>query len=186
MNACKSKRFAPGEARTHGLQIMRLTRCLLRYGGLWKNFLNLQYTLIFEWFSVLWKKIVHGENWVKVWNLSHCKVVRQLSCSFPGNCQVIVRPAIVRLLSCRQLSGCCQAVVRQLSGSCQAVVRQLSGSCQAVVRQLSGSCQAVVRQSSGSCQAVIKKSICTGGLINLAHPDFGNFLRHCNILCAYL
>ena len=24
---------APGEARTHGLQIMRLTRCLLRYGG---------------------------------------------------------------------------------------------------------------------------------------------------------
>ena len=25
---------APGEARTHGLQIMRLTRCLLRYGGL--------------------------------------------------------------------------------------------------------------------------------------------------------
>jgi hypothetical protein len=28
-----SKSFAPGEARTHGLQIMRLTRCLLRYGG---------------------------------------------------------------------------------------------------------------------------------------------------------
>ena len=28
-----SKTFAPGEARTHGLQIMRLTRCLLRYGG---------------------------------------------------------------------------------------------------------------------------------------------------------
>ena len=28
------KKFAPGEARTHGLQIMRLTRCLLRYGGL--------------------------------------------------------------------------------------------------------------------------------------------------------
>ena len=27
------KLFAPGEARTHGLQIMRLTRCLLRYGG---------------------------------------------------------------------------------------------------------------------------------------------------------
>ena len=25
---------APGEARTHGLQIMRLTRCLLRYGGM--------------------------------------------------------------------------------------------------------------------------------------------------------
>ena len=25
---------APGEARTHGLQIMRLTRCLLRYGGI--------------------------------------------------------------------------------------------------------------------------------------------------------
>ena len=29
----KKKGFAPGEARTHGLQIMRLTRCLLRYGG---------------------------------------------------------------------------------------------------------------------------------------------------------
>ena len=28
------KKFAPGEARTHGLQIMRLTRCLLRYGGI--------------------------------------------------------------------------------------------------------------------------------------------------------
>ena len=28
------KKFAPGEARTHGLQIMRLTRCLLRYRGL--------------------------------------------------------------------------------------------------------------------------------------------------------
>ena len=27
------KCLAPGEARTHGLQIMRLTRCLLRYGG---------------------------------------------------------------------------------------------------------------------------------------------------------
>ena len=32
--ATRIKRFAPGEARTHGLQIMRLTRCLLRYGGL--------------------------------------------------------------------------------------------------------------------------------------------------------
>ena len=28
-----NKSDAPGEARTHGLQIMRLTRCLLRYGG---------------------------------------------------------------------------------------------------------------------------------------------------------
>ena len=27
------KDFAPGEARTHGLQIMRLTRCQLRYRG---------------------------------------------------------------------------------------------------------------------------------------------------------
>ena len=27
------KAVAPDEARTHGLQIMRLTRCLLRYGG---------------------------------------------------------------------------------------------------------------------------------------------------------
>ena len=31
--AKQNKTFAPGEARTHGLQIMRLTRCLLRYGG---------------------------------------------------------------------------------------------------------------------------------------------------------
>jgi hypothetical protein len=31
------KGFALGEARTHGLQIMRLTRCLLRYEGLVKE-----------------------------------------------------------------------------------------------------------------------------------------------------
>ena len=30
----EKKGYAPGEARTHGLQIMRLTRCLLRYRGL--------------------------------------------------------------------------------------------------------------------------------------------------------
>ena len=30
---CHQNIFAPGEARTHGLQIMRLTRCLLRYRG---------------------------------------------------------------------------------------------------------------------------------------------------------
>jgi hypothetical protein len=29
----KLKRNTLGEARTHGLQIMRLTRCLLRYGS---------------------------------------------------------------------------------------------------------------------------------------------------------
>ncbi len=29
----RDKRCAPGEDRTHGLQIMRLTRCLLRYRG---------------------------------------------------------------------------------------------------------------------------------------------------------
>ena len=32
--------LAPGEARTHGLQIMRLTRCLLRYGGFNYSLLN--------------------------------------------------------------------------------------------------------------------------------------------------
>merc|ERR1712090_39666 len=32
-NILSEKYIAPGEARTHGLQIMRLTRCLLRYGG---------------------------------------------------------------------------------------------------------------------------------------------------------
>ena len=31
------KTAAPGEARTHGLQIMRLTRCLLRYRGWLKS-----------------------------------------------------------------------------------------------------------------------------------------------------
>ena len=31
------KTAAPGEARTHGLQIMRLTRCLLRYRGCLKT-----------------------------------------------------------------------------------------------------------------------------------------------------
>ena len=39
------KHFAPGEARTHGLQIMRLTRCLLRYGGIVfesQNFYNVR------------------------------------------------------------------------------------------------------------------------------------------------
>ena len=35
------KSNAPGEARTHGLQIMRLTRCLLRYGGLVKVIVNI-------------------------------------------------------------------------------------------------------------------------------------------------
>ena len=34
ISKCKMS-FAPGEARTHGLQIMRLTRCLLRYGGMY-------------------------------------------------------------------------------------------------------------------------------------------------------
>ena len=29
----RGKKFAPGEDRTHDLQIMRLTRCLLRYGS---------------------------------------------------------------------------------------------------------------------------------------------------------
>ena len=32
-NILSEKYIAPGEAQTHGLQIMRLTRCLLRYGG---------------------------------------------------------------------------------------------------------------------------------------------------------
>jgi hypothetical protein len=33
-NTHMQKIIAPGEDRTHGLQIMRLTRCLLRYQGL--------------------------------------------------------------------------------------------------------------------------------------------------------
>ena len=49
---------------------------------------------------VLWKKKVHGENWVKVCNLPQHKVVRQLS----GNCLAIVR----------QLSGYHQAVIKLL------------------------------------------------------------------------
>ena len=45
-----AKIVAPGEARTHGLQIMRLTRCLLRYGG-----------ILITWGKFMVKKIVtHG------------------------------------------------------------------------------------------------------------------------------
>ena len=33
----RKKKIAPGEDRTHDLQIMRLTRCLLRYQGLDEN-----------------------------------------------------------------------------------------------------------------------------------------------------
>ena len=41
------KEIAPGEARTHGLQIMRLTRCLLRYGGF--LLINFSFTLLWPW-----------------------------------------------------------------------------------------------------------------------------------------
>ena len=36
-NSTISKNYAPGEDRTRDLQIMRLTRCLLRYQGQVKN-----------------------------------------------------------------------------------------------------------------------------------------------------
>ena len=42
-----AKKIAPGEARTHGLQIMRLTRCLLRYGGLVEDDKNARFTIFF-------------------------------------------------------------------------------------------------------------------------------------------
>ena len=41
------KNIAPGEARTHGLQIMRLTRCLLRYRGLCIRTENFRYLTSF-------------------------------------------------------------------------------------------------------------------------------------------
>ena len=44
------KKFAPGEARTHGLQIMRLTRCLLRYRG-YKIFMDKMCILLRSAFS---------------------------------------------------------------------------------------------------------------------------------------
>ena len=40
---CHQNIFALGEARTHGLQIMRLTRCLLRYQGLMNRVLFLSF-----------------------------------------------------------------------------------------------------------------------------------------------
>ena len=46
------KEIAPGEARTHGLQIMRLTRCLLHYGGVmgtWAKGLSIQILLSLHW-----------------------------------------------------------------------------------------------------------------------------------------
>ena len=53
----RSKTFAPGEAQTHSLQIMRLTRCLLRYGGLMKfnrvvGLTKRQELLMPEWVSL--------------------------------------------------------------------------------------------------------------------------------------
>ena len=56
--AGEKKIVAPGEARTHGLQIMRLTRCLLRYRGLVVKlliFINL--LLIFSTQKVLLLKL---------------------------------------------------------------------------------------------------------------------------------
>ena len=44
------KTAAPGEARTHGLQIMRLTRCLLRYRG-YKIFMDKMCILLLSAFS---------------------------------------------------------------------------------------------------------------------------------------
>jgi hypothetical protein len=41
------KEFALGEARTHGLQIMRLTRCLLRYGSCDSNVTVLFFIIFF-------------------------------------------------------------------------------------------------------------------------------------------
>ena len=47
INEFEYKKFAPGEARTHGLQIMRLTRCLLRYGGIVLS------ELIFDYLAII-------------------------------------------------------------------------------------------------------------------------------------
>ena len=40
------KNVAPGEARTHGLQIMRLTRCLLRYRGFTVHVINTSFQFL--------------------------------------------------------------------------------------------------------------------------------------------
>ncbi len=47
-NSKKNKYFAPGEARTHGLQIMRLTRCLLRYGSCGTEMLSSFFSLSYQ------------------------------------------------------------------------------------------------------------------------------------------
>jgi hypothetical protein len=46
----QEKTVAPGEDRTHGLQIMRLTRCLLRYQG-WV--IGCVATLFFKFFYIV-------------------------------------------------------------------------------------------------------------------------------------
>ena len=49
---------APGEARTHGLQIMRLTRCLLRYRG--KCFSSKVGSVVILWSQETLTCILHG------------------------------------------------------------------------------------------------------------------------------
>ena len=49
-NTLSTKKSAPGEARTHGLQIMRLTRCLLRYGG--STSTSLCQSLLSQWMGL--------------------------------------------------------------------------------------------------------------------------------------
>ena len=54
-----NKKPAPGEARTHGLQIMRLTRCLLRYRGLQSVSCEILFTE--TWKNIFAKNLVtHG------------------------------------------------------------------------------------------------------------------------------
>ena len=50
-----NKKPAPGEARTHGLQIMRLTRCLLRYRGL--QIVSFKILFTGTW-KIFWSKIM--------------------------------------------------------------------------------------------------------------------------------
>ena len=63
------KSFAPGEAWTHGLQIMRLTRCLLRYGSLLmsQNDSNLRNFILCK---KCWQKWPHSRKFCRTLHLA--------------------------------------------------------------------------------------------------------------------
>ena len=74
--------LAPGEARTHGLQIMRLTRCLLRYGGWWDFVREKNEIIIVE--SLEHLSVSPRLPWASTecWHLARFDLTSQTSCSW--------------------------------------------------------------------------------------------------------